>query len=295
MIEVISEAIESSEMVAAVNECHFSASTLLDLRNMLDSLLVDSRSLELDGPNTDLSESTETPETKLETSSVTQLEARSSYIRNAHLYETDDKGNIYKCDGNLIPGVEYYDNGGIFRTDEFGNIETIKEGYLSTYKERLDHVPVEGERGKWSGSPGESKFIPSPETERGKKAVERLPEYGIDSVEYQEALPNFSDCSVETVEIEMTEIRYGVNGNFEKADTKCAEKWNNEGFLGKLDWTAREVTRYRSEYNYTWHECADRKTCQMISRDIHDYFGHSGGICECKKASAKKAGGGFDA
>ena len=84
-------------------------------------------------------------------------------------------------------------------------------------------------------------------------------------------------------------------GNFEKADTKCAAKWNDEGFLGKHDWTAREVTRYRSEYNYTWHECADRKTCQMISRDIHDYFGHSGGVWECKKASAKKAGGGFDA
>ena len=102
------------------------------------------------------------------------------------------------------------------------------------------------------------------------------------------------------LEIDMTENRLsniseGIVGNFEKADTECAKKWNAEGKDGKTDWTARDVADYRRDHNMTWHECADRKTCQMISRDIHDYFGHSGGVCECKKVLGQSFGGGFDA
>ena len=288
MIEALSQSVEASEVsLSSIADCHISSASITEMKEILDLVLESA-----DKPNNAL----ENSEVSLIDSNllITKLEPRASYFKESHLYETDDRGNIYKCDGNLIQGIEYYDNGGRYKVDANGNVEVIKEGYYSSRKERLDRTPVNGERGKWEGEPGESKFKPSSGTERGSKAVERLFEYGLDGIEYKDALPDFSKCCIESVEIEMTEVRYLKGGNFEKADTKCASKWNEMNFENINSWSARNVAEYRFEHNYTWHECEDRKTCQMISRDIHDYFGHSGGVSECKKRLGKNEGGGFD-
>lgn len=293
MIEAIAKIAEAAQEVAvSVEECKISISVIEDMRNLIGEI----------GEGVSESEELSNLETVdgVSESAEMQLDARSTYFKDGHSYETDDRGQIYKKDGELIPGVEYTSNGGKYRVDAEGNVETLEEGYQSSYKERYDQTPVEGERGSWIGDRAESCYKPNTETEKGAKAAEKLSEYGLDGIEYEDAVPNFDDCAEESVEIDMTENRYsnvseGIVGNFEKADTECAKKWNAEGKDGKTDWTARDVANNRRDHNMTWHECVDRKNCQMISRDIHDYFGHSGGVCECKKIAGKSFGGGFDA
>lgn len=293
MIEAIAEIVEAAEEVAAsIEECKISISIVEDMKDFICE--IGERAEESDNLSC-----LETNDRVLEATG-TQLDARSTYFKDGHSYETDDRGQIYKKDGELIPGVEYTSNGGKYRVDAGGNIETLKEGYQSSYKDRYDQTPVEGDRGSWMGNRAESCYKPNTESEKGAKVAEKLSEYGREGIEYQDAVPNFDDCVEETVEIDMTENRYsniseGIVGNFEKADTECAKKWNADAKDGKTDWTARSVADYRRDHNMTWHECIDRKTCQMISRDIHDYFGHSGGVCECKKILGQTLGGGFDA
>ena len=293
MIEALAKIAEAAQEVAvSVEECKISISVIEDMRNLIGEM----------GEGVFESEGLSNLETVdgVSEAAETKLDARSTYFKDGHSYDTDDRGQIYKKDGKLIPGVEYTSNGGKYRVDAGGNVETLEEGYQSSYKERYDQTPVEGERGSWTGDRAESCYKPNAETEKGAKAAEKLSEYGLDGIEYEDAVPNFDGCAEETVEIDMTENRYsnvseGIVGNFEKADTECAKKWNAEGKDGKTDWTARDVADYRRDYNMTWHECIDRKTCQMLSRDIHDYFGHSGGVCECKKIIGQSFGGGFDA
>lgn len=293
MIEAIAKIAETAQEVAvSVEECKISISVIEDMKNFLCEI-GEGASEANDFSGVEVTDSvTEMVEIK--------LDARSTYFKDGHSYETDDRGQIYKMDGDLIPGVEYASNGGKYRVDAGGNVETLEEGYQSSYKERYDLTPTDGDRGSWTECRAESCFKPNVKTEKGSKVADKLSEYGIEGIEYEDAIPNFDACAEESVEIDMTETRYsnaseGTIGNFEKADTECAKKWNAEGKDHKTDWTARDVETYRRDHKMTWHECMDRKTCQMVSRDIHEYFRHSGGVCECKKISGKSFGGGFDA
>lgn len=162
------------------------------------------------------------------------------------------------------------------------------EEYYSSYEERINQTPKEGTgRGEWDGNRGESKFIPSDNEIR-----EILSKYGLDGIEYNNGIPDFSKCSESTVQIDdMTENR---SKNFRQCDEKCAEQWNKEGRDGKSDWTARDVANWREENGYSWHERNDRKTCDLVPTKINDYFGHLGGVSECKKHDSNNEGGEFD-
>lgn len=171
--------------------------------------------------------------------------------------------------------------------DSFFDSEIEENDYFSTYDERINHTPKENsERGEWTGDRGESIFIPNdPEI---KKILEK---YGLDGIIYKDGIPDFSDVSESTVEIDnMTENRAE---NFKQCDEKCAEQWNKEARDGKTDWTARDVAKWRKENGYTWHERNDMKTCDLIPTKINDYFGHLGGVSECKKRDSGD-GGDFD-
>lgn len=292
MVQVIAEVIEASaESLAVLEECRISVGVIEDMRSIIEEITKEASD---DVTNSELVVGNEI--TNIEKGAPPlKLEAHETYFKDGHSFETDDRGSIYKKDGELIPGIEYTDNGWKYRVDESGNVEVIEEGYQTSYKERMDRTPTEGERGYWEGKRGESKYIPSTETENGAKAASKLAEYGMDGIEYQDAIPDFSECAEESVEIDMTDKRYGPEGNFAKADAKCAEKWNAERKDGKTDWTPQDVADYRSANRMTWHECPDRKTCQMVSLDIHEYFGHTGGVLECKKAIIEDIGGVFDA
>lgn len=164
-----------------------------------------------------------------------------------------------------------------------------EEEYFSTYDERLRQTPKEdSDRGEWEGERGESKFVPY-----DQEIIDILAEYGLDGIVYKDGIPDFSEVSESTVEIDnMTENRAE---NFKQCDEKCAEQWNKEGRDGRTDWTARDVAQWRKENGYSWHECNDMKTCDLVPTKINDYFGHLGGVSECKKRDAADNNGGeFD-
>lgn len=296
MIEAIAKIAEVAQEVAvSIEECKISVDVIEDMQSFLNDIKESTTEVDAVNDAEVVDAATET----LDFESY-QLDPHSKYFKDGHSFETDDRGQIYKRDGELLPNVEYISNGGKYRVDAEGNVETLEEGYKSSYKERYAQTPVSGVRGNWSGERAESRFIPSSETVNGAKAAAKLSEYSIDGIDYQDAIPNFDECAEESVQIDMTENRYsnvseGIIGNFEKADTECARKWSVEGKDNRTYWTARDVADYRATHNMTWHECADRKTCQLLSRDIHEYFGHSGGVCECKRDMAQNIGGGFDA
>lgn len=153
--------------------------------------------------------------------------------------------------------------------------------YFSTYEERLAQTPKTGERGAWTGMRGESKYIlDDPEMDR------LLAKYDLDGIEYEDGIPDFSDCADTTVEIpNMTENR---RGNFEQCDQKCAEQWNQDNRAGRSDWNARDIADWRRENGYCWHERNDQKTCDLLPREINDQFGHLGGVSECRKRDCGK-------
>lgn len=165
----------------------------------------------------------------------------------------------------------------------------VKNDYYSTYDERLNQTPVENsDRGEWSGERGESDYIPSDE-----EVKDILSKYDKDSITYNDGIPDFSEVSESTVEIDnMTDDRAG---NFRQCDEKCAEQWNKEARDGKTDWTARDVKEWRQANGYTWHERNDMKTCDLIPTKVNAYFGHLGGVSENKKKNdAENGGSDFD-
>lgn len=167
--------------------------------------------------------------------------------------------------------------------------------YYNSYQTRLDCTPKsDSENGHWSGERGESKFIPDRNTDAGRAAAEKLEEFGLDGIEYNNAEPDFSPISEATVKIEnMTEYR---DSNFAQADIKCAEKWNNDAKDGRTDWTARKVEDWRKEHNYSWHERCDTETMDLVPREVHTgVCTHLGGVSECKvRDSIGNIGGEFD-
>ena len=183
----------------------------------------------------------------------------------------------------------------------FDETREKNDSHYVSYEDRLKYTPSEN-RVTWVAESGESKCIPKTETEQGEAAKKKLEEKGLDGIEYINAEPDFSKCSEATVEIDdMTEYRYDyidkdgtpLQGNFSKADVKCAEQFNAEQKNGKTDWTPRDVKDWRQENKYSWHECCDTKTMQLVPYEIHSYFSHSGGVAECK-ARDNNTGGGFD-
>ena len=295
MIEALAHVVETAQEVAVnVEECRISSSVIEDLKSLLEKMTDEVHASELSQEiGKDADNNLENAGIEIADLQTIRLDPRSNYFRNGHSYETDDRGTIYKKDGEFLPNVEYISNGGKYRVDANGAVETIQEGYQSTYEERLKFTPVdtECERGKWAGNRGESKYIPTTDTEAGARVVERLSEYNLNGIEYQDAIPNFSECAEDSVEIDMTDDRLS---NFAKAYQEFAKKWNVEMKNGRSNWTAREVQTYKIQNRLSIHECPDRKTCQLISQDIHDYFRHSGGVFECKKSGAQNVGGGFN-
>lgn len=173
----------------------------------------------------------------------------------------------------------------------FQDPRDTQDGYYNSLEDRLAHCPLDGLRGQWTPTRGESRFIPSDETDAGRAARDRLVEKGMDGIEYKNCEPDFSRCAEATVTIDnMTEYRYG---NFCQADEKCAEQWNDSRRDGRSDWQASEVRDWRHENDLTWHERSDTRTMDLVSYDIHSYFGHSGGCSECRLRDAGDSGG-FD-
>lgn len=168
------------------------------------------------------------------------------------------------------------------------SVRDVENKYNSTYEERLRQTPREdSDRGEWSGERGESEFTPNEE-----EVKDILHQYDKENITYEDAIPDFSEVAESTVEIEnMTENRAD---NFRQCDEKCAEQWNEEGYNSRNDWTGRDVKEWRQENGYSWHERNDMKTCDLVPTKVNDYFGHLGGVSECKKRDVEIGGSDFD-
>lgn len=171
---------------------------------------------------------------------------------------------------------------------ELPSLADAENPYYSTYEERMQQTPGEdGERGEWSGERGESDYTPNDE-----EVQEILDRYDQEHITYEDAIPDFSDVAEATVEIDnMTQNRAD---NFKQCDEKCAEQWNKEGRGGRTDWTAREVKEWRQDNGYSWHERNDMKTCDLVPTRVNEYFGHLGGVAECRKRDNQGGGNEFD-
>lgn len=170
------------------------------------------------------------------------------------------------------------------------------EHFYTDKKFRIDHTPVNSENGHWTGERGESKYIPSDQTEAGRAGKEKLAEYGMDGIEYKNGEPDYSKCSEATVKID--DMTFNRGRNFDQADEKLAEQWNKENKSDKNDWSSKDVEQYRHDNRLSWHERCDTETMDLVSRDIHggdtSIFTHSGGVAECKARDGFNKGGRFD-
>lgn len=187
----------------------------------------------------------------------------------------DEEHNMLKADVDV-------------ETDNSGEKQDVEKSYYSTYEERLKQTPKEdSERGEWSGKRGESDFTPNDE-----EVKNILENHGEENIAYKDAIPDFSEVAAATVEIDdMTENRAE---NFRQCDENCAELWNKVCRDGRVDWTARDIKDWRQENSYSWHERNDMKTCDLVPTQVNDYFGHLGGVSECKKRDAENGGRDFD-
>lgn len=175
-------------------------------------------------------------------------------------------------------------------------------GKYTTFEERVNQTPKDGERGKFEGERGNSKFVPSDGTEDGTKCIDILKKHGIDGIKYKNGEPDFSEVSEATLKIDnMTEHRpdyfdkNGIkqDGNYTQGDKILAEQWNKEAKDGKTDWNEKDVAGYRDTNKLTWHERCDTKTMDLVPSVINKFFSHSGGVSECRIRDNSE-GGKFD-
>ena len=153
---------------------------------------------------------------------------------------------------------------------------------LRSYEKILSLVP--NKDGHWDGESGNSKwfpnrdYIPPPLNEGGynnpdkKKWGDILDKYNVDGIPFKDGEPDFSEISKGTVEIEGFSTDRA--SNFAKADIELAKQ---------KGCSPEDVKKWRQENGYTWHECKDMKTMQLVPHEVHANVRHSGGISEAKK------------
>lgn len=143
---------------------------------------------------------------------------------------------------------------------------------------RQRHLPQTG--GEWTGERGESEWKPdsdvipsdrngtNPEHKTWREIMEK---YDFKTISFQDGAPDFEEVSKGKVEIaDFTDDR---DSNFDQADEKLAKQW---------ECTPEDVAQWRKENRYTWHECIDCKTMQLVPTEVHGNIPHSGGIQEYK-------------
>lgn len=154
--------------------------------------------------------------------------------------------------------------------------EEIKTEEAENIKQR--YLPRTG--GEWSDKPGESEWKPDPDVVPSDKNgtnpehktwCEIMEKYDFKSVLFQDDAPDFSEVSKAKVQIsDFTDDR---GSNFDQADENLAKQWGC---------TPEDVAQWRKENRYTWHECIDCKTMQLVPTEVHGNIPHSGGISEYK-------------
>lgn len=153
-------------------------------------------------------------------------------------------------------------------------------------KELYRYLPETG--GEWSGEKGNSDWIPDDDVipkqhnPEGKSWAEIKEALGFNEIPFRDGEPDFSDVTVETVEID--DFSVDRHANFTQADEACARKWTAENKDGK-EWTPDDVRAYRKENNLSWHERSDMGTMDLVPSVVHGNIPHSGGISAAKRGA----------
>ena len=178
------------------------------------------------------------------------------------------------------------------KSPEAREISPKTDKFYTSFEDRVKNTNLDasegGLRGTWDGERGNSIFKPAYDYMK-----ETLKKYGLEGIEYVNGEADFSRVADATVKIDnMTSERYGKGNNFDQANSKLAEQFNDIRKDGRTDWTAETVEDYRMANKLSWHERCDCKTMDLFPTKIHDYFKHSGGVAECKVRDG--SGGQFD-
>ena len=88
---------------------------------------------------------------------------------------------------------------------------------------------------------------------------------------FKEGYPDFSGISKGEVQID--EFTSSRADNFTQADEKLSKQW---------EISPEDVATWRKENRYTWHECEDCKTMQLVPSEIHGNVNHFGGVSIAK-------------
>ncbi len=107
MFQVIAEVAE--KVIAAVEEI-----------NITEGIIQDVQELMAQGAEVESSVSNLPSEVNAIIEEGQQFEANSSFLRDGHVYQTDDVGRIYRYDNELISNNEYEINGHVYQTDDVG-------------------------------------------------------------------------------------------------------------------------------------------------------------------------------
>ena len=156
----------------------------------------------------------------------------------------------------------------------------------AAYKARLDRTPVN--HGEWvdaEGNPGirgESKFVPESESVR-----ETLAEYGVDGIEYHEALPDFAPVS--RFNAFLDEEDYGKSDleQFEMCTLALQEEVIPDPDTGRVlnpDLAAQftedqlaDIAEGIIPEGFTWHHDSEPGTMRLVPTDVHQACRHLGG------------------
>lgn len=199
------------------------------------------------------------------------------FIKQTEVFKTLDKSILNET---IFSKDECWDTfssnkeGDIFANDQPWSTEhhpkSVEIFPSSTY------LPVSN--GEWIDEVGNSVWNPDDDFVPLKANPDNLTwgelkeKYDINGISFEDGDPDFSEVMKDEVKIDnFTTER---NMNFPQADEKLAEKW---------ECTPREVANWRKENGYTWHECKDCQTMQLVPSEVHNNIPHEGGISVAKK------------
>lgn len=138
---------------------------------------------------------------------------------------------------------------------------------------RINRLPLNG--GIWTGERGNSNWIPDDNVKLGDKTGKELKEkYNFKYIPFKDGEPDFSE--VVKGEVQIDNYTPSRTKNFSQAAIKLVEQ---------KGCTARDVKNWMKENGYSWHECKDCKTMQLVPTEVHKSIPHAGGIAEIKSKS----------
>ncbi len=164
-------------------------------------------------------------------------------------------------------------------------IKSFTKSLFKINDNNIEKQFIPSTNGKWTGEPGNSKWIPDPNyvpqnklTNPEQKTIKEIFEpFGIDGITFKNGEPDFTPIAKASFKIK--KFSENRDKNFKQADLQLAIK---------MGVSPEEAKAYRKENKLTYHERSDMKTLDLVPIDAHGAIPHKGGIAKCKELNEKK-------